>query len=402
MIRQQWLMLWSRRHANGLIVAEVCVAAILAFVILAYALHYSLQLSQPLGYEYEDVYAVTVSDGFPRDPAHNERVGQLVQALRARPDVESASAGGMFLFQGWVSESTWDDEEGNDYTTRHNNFELRADEVLGLDVVDGRWFAESDLGRDDLPVVVNEAFVKRNLDVDDPIGASFLAPRGDPEEGRRATVIGVVSAFKQYSPLVPDSPYMINLSDTAPPGESSANDPLLYLLVRKSPNAGPSFISDITQSLKMMAPDLPIRVQSLSRLREIDLTRRLRPLRVGALVGGFFLLLVCFGLFGIFWQSVTTRTRELGLKRALGLSSVRLIGHFILEHGIISVAALVIATVVLLHLPLTGWLEFLDVRTFALSLAAVWVLLLGLTALCAAYPAWHAARVAPAEALRYE
>ena len=404
MLRQQLFLLWNRRHGNGLIIAEVCLAALLTFVIVGYAVHYALQLRSPLGFEYKDVQFVWVANGFPTNPAHNERVKQLLEAVRARPDVVGASAGGMALFLGWRSQSSWEDEEGREFTSMMNNFEVRADEVLKPDVVAGRWFDETDIGSEDVPVVVNRAFVDENLGDVDAVGMTLPAPGGDEsEEPRRAKIVGVLSAFKQFSALLPDEPYMITLTDPDLVNSNRLeNRPLIYLLVRRQPDAPASFSADLTTMLKRMAPDMPIRVQSLERMRDDDIRRKLRPLRIGALVGGFFLLLVCFGLFGIFWQSVTTRTRELGVKRALGLSAGRVISHFIMEHLMLSIAALVIATVLLAHLPLTGWLSFLNWPTFFVTLGVVWIGILGLTVLCGAYPAWQASRIPPAEALRYE
>jgi putative ABC transport system permease protein len=405
MWRQQLYLLWNRRHGNGLIIAEVCLAAILTFVIASYAIHYSLEMRQSLGFEYENRYLVWVTSGFPSDPNHNQRVGQLLEAARARPDVESATAGGMALFLGWMSRSQWDDGQENEYDAWLNNFELEADDALGLDIVEGRWFDESDRGSEDLKVVVNREFIRHNLeDVADPVGQTFPAPgRRDGEENRQAQIVGVLSAFKQYSALIADRPYMITLTDTdlAVDGRPETNS-LLYLIVNKAASAGPSFAGDLTRDLRTMAPDFPIRVESLAKMRADDMARKLRPLRIGALVGGFFLVLVCLGLFGIFWQSVTTRTREVGLKRAVGLSSGKVVGHFIIEHGMLSLVALAIASLLLAHLPVTGWLGFLDWTSFLVTLGVVWVAILVLTALCAAYPAWHASRISPADALHYE
>ena len=141
-------------------------------------------------------------------------------------------------------------------------------------------------------------------------------------------------------------------------------------------------------------------------MRERYLRDRLTPLVAAALVAGFLMLMVALGLSGVLWQSVTQRTRELGLRRAKGATRQAIHRQILAELLLVATFGILLAALILGQV----WaLDLLDVEglriepgVFAASLGLSTLLLLGLTALCGLYPSWLATRVEPAEALHYE
>ena len=129
------------------------------------------------------------------------------------------------------------------------------------------------------------------------------------------------------------------------------------------------------------------------------------------LIGTLTLLIASVGVANTMYVAVKERTREIGVKRALGAKRSHIRTQFILEAGLISVIGGLIGTMIaagiiqiLQSLPTAeGPLQFLGRPTFSLSIAISTGTILGIISLAAGYfPARKAAKISPVEALRYE
>jgi len=111
---------------------------------------------------------------------------------------------------------------------------------------------------------------------------------------------------------------------------------------------------------------------------------------------------VGFGLFGVLWQSVTRRTNELGLRRAMGASRQHIYQQIVAEMCLTAVFGLGIGVFVAVQFPLLGTFPELDWSATIGGISISAVLVSTLCFLCALYPGWLASRKSPAEALHYE
>ena len=133
------------------------------------------------------------------------------------------------------------------------------------------------------------------------------------------------------------------------------------------------------------------------------LSLQLVPLKIGAVIAAFLLVMVAFGLFGVLWQNTTQRIPELGLRRALGATSASIYRQIVAEQFLLSSSAMLVGLVLLVQLPLTGVMgETLNWPVFwaAAALSAGVIYLLSL--LSSLYPGWRAAQLSPVQALHYE
>ena len=137
-------------------------------------------------------------------------------------------------------------------------------------------------------------------------------------------------------------------------------------------------------------------------MRDSNHRARLAPVQAFSLVAGFLLLMVALGLTGVLWQSVTQRTREIGLRRAKGASAGRIHTQILGEILVMTSLALVLGVAVVVQFPLLDLLGFVRPGVFASSLAISIVALYGVTVACGFYPSRIATRIAPADALRYD
>ncbi|MCJ8270775.1 MAG: FtsX-like permease family protein, partial [Psychrosphaera sp.] len=174
-----------------------------------------------------------------------------------------------------------------------------------------------------------------------------------------------------------------------------------YALVIK-PGVPAEFEEKLLNQLNAAAPDWDFDVQTWSQLRRLHINEKMKSIVLVAIVGGFLMLMVCFGLFGVLWQNVTRRTSEIGLRRALGATGSSVQGMIIMELVAFAILAVIVGTLLLAQVPLLGVFEIFDWGMFFKSVLLSAVLICSLTALCALYPGWMAAKYDPAEALHFE
>jgi predicted permease len=245
------------------------------------------------------------------------------------------------------------------------------------------------------PVIVNQAFVQKYLGKENPIGKAYGAaaagPFGGPTPGYQ--IVGVVRDAK-YNELRREIHPMMY----APHHAGVAT---FELRTAADPQA---LLPAIREAVGQVNADLPL-FNVTTQSQQID--RLLFQERLVARLAGFFgvlaLLLACIGLYGLLSYEVSRRTREIGIRIALGAQPEKVL-KLVLRQGI--ALALVGAAVGMgVALGVTRYLGSMLFNVRAsdpLTMSAVAVLL-ALVALAACYiPARRATRVDPMVALRYE
>jgi putative ABC transport system permease protein len=396
-------LLWNRKRRNLLLMIEIFVAALVLLFVVGFGLYYVDNYRQPLGFAYADVWNVRVgtsaSELTPTSAEAGETTRQLLLALRDMPQVESAA----IAFTGPYDEASWltnyDDGAGRTLDFMINSVSDDFRTALGLEVVRGRWFDHQDDGAAVQPVVVNERLARMAFGDEDPLGRIFPAerrPQGEaPSPPRR--VVGVVRDFRQHGEFDPPGGYMFCRTELA----TLAQAPRLILVKVRSGTPG-AFQEPLTRRLEEVAGSWSMKVSSLEELRAANHRLRLTPLVAVGLVVGFLLLMVALGLTGVLWQNVTHRTREIGVRRALGASSGGIYAQIVGEILVLTTVAVGLAALCVAQLPFVGLLSMIEPRVVAMSVAVSAAVLYALAALCALQPARLAGRVRPAEALHYE
>jgi ABC-type antimicrobial peptide transport system permease subunit len=144
-----------------------------------------------------------------------------------------------------------------------------------------------------------------------------------------------------------------------------------------------------------------------AKTMEDNLNRNLLQERFVASIGGFFgivaLLLAAIGLYGVTSEAVTRRTREIGIRMALGAEASRVLGMVLRDAMVMVLVGAILGIPIILGL--TRYAEFLLFGVKAhdpMTLVAAALLLLAVTALAGFLPALRATRVQPMQALRHE
>ncbi|HKV25213.1 MAG TPA: ABC transporter permease [Candidatus Acidoferrum sp.] len=330
---------------------------------------------------------------------------QLVQKLQALPGVASAGATAGIPLRGnvMISSIQIEGQPPTDFSTENvptasvNSVTPGYFAALKIPLIEGRFLDSRDGVDAPNSVDVNQAFVRKYFPHEDPIGKRFnagLTPRsGGPRDW---TIVGVIGDTKQRGLT----------SDIMPEATASALQwPLFTMTLALRTSVPPlTLVPALREQVRSLDKNLPVYgVQTMDELLSAELASQ--RFNAVALLGfaGLAVLLAAVGIYGVMAYAVTQRTREMGVRIALGADAAAVL-RMVLGQGL-RLALIGVALGLAASLALTRSISGLlfgvkpaDPETFVLvSLALL------LVALVACWlPARRATQVDPIIALRYE
>jgi putative ABC transport system permease protein len=268
-------------------------------------------------------------------------------------------------------------------------------EMLGAKAKEGRFLLDSDHEGGSQAVVVNEFLARRHWPGKSAVGKRI---RFGSEKETWWTVVGVVRDIRERGLLYDMKPavYVPVTQVTKPSGFS--------MLVVRTSNDPLSTVKMVEGAVWAVDPQQPVSyVRSMDQLMNADVADRTRPMILLGVFAGLALVLACLGVYGVLAYAVAQRTREIGVRMALGakpLDVTRMIlgrGMKLSAIGLLAGGALAAGLGALLRTLLYG------VTLAAPGIYAGTAAALVLVAMVACViPAQRAARVDPAVALRNE
>jgi predicted permease len=264
--------------------------------------------------------------------------------------------------------------------------------ALGIPLTRGRDFDESDTADRPLVAIVNEALVRKSLGDQDPIGRTIFCS-WDKKGGM--TIVGVVGDTRQRNPGLEPMPdcYMPYL-------QHAYNGNTLNVVARVDGDAM-GLAPDVRRAAAEIAPDVPVSFTTM----EATIGKRMEEPRFRALLfavlAGIAGCLAMAGVYGVVAHAVQHRSREIGLRMALGASQMSVL-RMMLERGVMLAA---VGTVLGLA-GAFGATRFLETMLFEVQpldgpVYAGVALLLGIVTVIASYvPARRAAVMNPADVLK--
>jgi putative ABC transport system permease protein len=394
MIRHLLKLVWNRKRSSLLVMIEIFVSFLILFSVVLLITQAWGYYSLPMGFDYRNVWDVTFQSGASRlfapagEDANTKRslIRELMAAARQYPQV-LAVAGAAVIPYGSSNILYAKEVEGVPVTDSFKD-------VMGLTLLDGRWFREDDDQLSWQPVVINELLARERFGSQSPLGRRIEL--SDSKEDWR--VIGVVQEFRKRGEYDPPAGIMITRSSL----EQSQEFLPEHLLLKVQPGVTAAFEETLLRSLRAVAPKYSFKINALESLRDEYLRTSSMPWIAGALVAGFLLLMVGMGLNGVLWQSVTRRNKEIGLRRAHGATAIHIYAQVLGEILLMATLSMLAGWLIVIQLPITALFGFIPGKVYATSMILSTLIIYLLSAFSALYPAWLAARVRPAEALHWE
>lgn len=346
----------------------------------------------------EQVYGMEIEQAFD----------EVVHRVSALPGVTSVSGIGEIP----VVKSGWQDTfriDGPEHEGLDNSELPYADlrlmspgvfESLGIPVLSGRDFAETDTRENPGVAIINQALAEKFFPGQDPVGR-HIQFRGFPDPKFDSEIVGVVGNVRNYS--------------------SDGNDQheLYYPFAQKflaGSEVGPVILIRVQGDTDEMVPAIrnaldgpDPRQQVLIRFRNVQdvLNNSASQERFQAILLGVFsgiaLLLAVVGVYGVMSYSTSQRIQEVGIRLALGAQPKQILRTIVGEGVALSAIGIVIGAGISIGLGhLLSTLFFGLESTDAATLATVAVILLFVSTLASLIPAWRAMRVDPLTALRHE
>jgi len=268
-------------------------------------------------------------------------------------------------------------------------------DAMGIPLRAGRDLDTHDIAGAPLVAVINESMARRRLPGLDPIGQRLHI---GPDSGPWFTVVGVVGDVTQASLAVTrsDAVYVT-------PSQWRFADNARWLVVRGQTDAA-ALTPAIRQAISAIDKDQPIiRVAMMDERVKTSAANRRFALLIFEAFGIAALILAAVGTYSLLSGSVTERTREMGVRAALGASRSNILA-LVIRQGMaltglgIAIGSIGAAITSRAIVTLLFGVTPLDAVTYV----GVAALMAGVSMIACAMPAWRAARVRPSVALRFE
>lgn len=399
MIRHILKIVWNRKRANALIVAEIFLSFLVLFAVLTLASALIGSVRQPLGFEWRDVWNIRAekeSETLTSADAAGARqsMEMLLRELRSMPQVTAVALSGTPSYSMSSMEGSWNIDGKQIFVTQDSVSDGFAN-VMQVRVLRGRWFGPEDDGANFSPVVIDADLAAALYGSENPVGKKF-----DDQAEKEMRVVGVIAPYRKSGEFANFGKPVNMMFERV----SLSKDERLpnNILIRLRPGTPAAFEQELSNRLHQIAPDLQFRIRQMARMRQFAHRLALFPLAGLAVVAAFLIGMVVLGLSGVLWQNVTRRTREIGLRRAIGATGGEVQRQIIGEVAMLTTLAVILGVAVVVQLPLLGLLTLITPAAYTGGLVASLAAIYGLTILCGVYPGWLASRVQPAQALHYE
>jgi predicted permease len=325
--------------------------------------------------------------------------GPVIERLRSIPGVKTVSMTSLLPIQNWGTNGSFDivgrPKESDPARQPFAEFRVVGPDffrAMSIPIQTGRGITDGDaLGREPV-VVVNEAFAKKYF-TDSPIGHQLV-----PWSDKPATIVGVVGAIRQAT-LERDPLPELYVPAAQQPWQ--IGNMTLVVATQTDPN---SIVASVRQAIREIAPNQPLsQVQTMEQVISDSLQARRLTLSLLALFALLATALSAAGVYGVMSYGVAQRTREIGIRMALGARGGDVTSMVLRDAAKIASIGLVIGLAAALVLTrfIAGMLYGVGERDVA-TFVGVTALIAMVALVASVVPAVRASRVDPLAAMRID
>jgi putative ABC transport system permease protein len=402
----------ANRTRNGLVIVELALAMVLLIGAGLLARSFSKLLSVDLGFTPDRVVTFNVAlpdSKYPYEPKVRAFVARAIEGLRLLPGTQSAGAAFGRPFENRMMRTSFDIQGRAPVARDKRMLSLVSPttpdyfKTMGIQVKAGRVFEERENGFNSEPVlVINDALARKYFPNENPIGQTLALGIGhDTAPGTKplkvgGKIIGIVSDVKQLD-LKTDV-----LPATYIPFNTLAMSGVSFVIRTSAPLS--AIATPLRAGIRQLDGELPI--FGLQTMDDAISGSMSQPRFFMALLAGFSMLalvLAAIGIYGVISYAVAQRTREMGIRIALGATQQRVVKLVVSQGAMLAVGGVTLGVVGAVSLTrLISNLLFLTPPLDPVTFAGVAALLGSIAVLAAYLPARRAASVDPVIAMRAE
>jgi predicted permease len=326
---------------------------------------------------------------------------QLWERIRRLPGVESVGGASILPLSGSIG---WGSVTIEGYTEASGESSIQADqriasagyfETMKIPLISGRFFTEQDMKGSMEVAIIDENMARTYWPGADPIGKR-LKRGGASSDAPWMTVVGVAANVKQYA-LDSDS----RVTFYTPHEQALAGT--MFVTARTFGDPG-SLASAVTNEARAIDPNVPVYdVKTMEQRLSESLARRRFAMIALGLFAAVAMLLAAVGIYGVMSYAVAERTREIGIRMALGAQTSDVLKLVIRQGMVLAIIGVSIGLAGAIGMTrVMSSLLFGVGATDPVTFAALSLLLGGVALLACYLPARRAMNVDPMIALRYE
>ncbi len=391
MLSHLFNLIWNKKKQNFLLILEMFISFIVMFAVFTLLVYYYHNYKLPMGFKYENVWAVNYNS--PDDIKSADSLVMFQQSvkkvMKAMNEVDEVS-----FCSNNLPFSMNESNTGVEYNKKQVVASVYTAEdsyagVLNMKLLEGRWFSKDDNASKDRPVVINEALKEELFGDDNGVGKIMGT------DANKIKVVGVVANFKDESEFWAPERGMFRRMDTSEIRWNNA------ILIKVKSTADAAFESRLYKALSNAIKNSNIEIEHLSAMRVKKNNIALVPMIIFMIVAGFLILNVALGLFGVLWYNINKRKGEIGLRRAVGATGNSISWQLVGEALVLSTLSLILGSFFAVQFPLLNVFDLpanIYVVAIILSVLFIYVLVMA----CALYPGKQAAAIYPAVALHEE
>ncbi|MCR8559967.1 ABC transporter permease [Mucilaginibacter sp. BJC16-A38] len=398
MFKHLFKLIWNKKKQNFLLMSEMLFSFLVLFAVFTLLVYYYNNYKKPMGFEYKNVWVVNYNNAYKATNTDSltQFYETLRQNLKALPDVKEIS----FCSDNVpFSQNTWQGSVNykgnpvggvNQYTVEDSYKNTMTAELL-----EGRWFNKGDVAAKNRPIIISSDLKEKLFGNERAVGK--LVGDGDqPGHDKNAMkIIGVIQGVKAKGDYAPAGYAVYHRTDTG------SFHSLGKIMVQVTPGATAAFEARLYKTLANYMKDSNVEIEHLTSKRKDINYFTLVPMIVLLIVGGFLVINVALGLFGVLWYNINKRRGEIGLRRAVGATGNSVSSQLITESMILATLSLILGTFFAIQFPLLNVFDLpasIYIVAIFCSIGFIYVLVF----LCSLYPGKQAAAIYPAVALHEE
>jgi putative ABC transport system permease protein len=394
-----------RRLRRALVVGEIALSIILltgAGVMIQAAV---VEMRTALGFNPQRVLTAEIRVSGARYAEPKEQAAffqKIVRGVNNLPGVDRAAVANALPVTasvgrvGFRLEGATVTPKDLELKTRHYVAGPEYFQVMGIPLIKGRGLLSSDSNNAPLAVVINETFAQRFFPKQNPVGHRILIDGGHAETQAWSEIVGVVGDVPDFRGQPTHEPQVY---------ESFLQRPRDAMVLVVQTKSGPATLAPLLrQSVWSVDRDQPVgAIHAMTQVvDDAGMGDRLMSWLMGCFAG-LALLLAGIGIFGVIAYNVSQRTREVGIRMALGAGKTAVLRLVVGQSAILTGLGVGLGLLGAFPLPNVLGSMFNGLIADPRPILVIVPVLVALVSLAASYiPARRAMRVDPMTALRYE